>query len=138
MTAPESRHDRGLAVDRTALGVGAGSAGKILARKQQVLMAEKQRVDAVEPREVLPRVLLSRFGRSPGNAGVAERDNEIDAAPEFADRRPRRLDDVDGRQSSADMGLIPLRDLRRRSADHAQLEPARRSGFVDESALDDD
>ena len=36
------------------------------------------------------------------------------------------------------MGLVPLGDLRRRDADHADLEPARRPGLVGEVALDDD
>ena len=35
------------------------------------------------------------------------------------------------------MGFVPLRDLRRRDADHADPEPARRPGFVGEVALDD-
>ena len=40
--------------------VDAWETDKILARKQQVLMAEEQRVDAVELGEVLARVLLPR------------------------------------------------------------------------------
>ena len=36
------------------------------------------------------------------------------------------------------MGLVPLGDLRRRDADHADFEPLRRSGLVDERALDHD
>jgi hypothetical protein len=62
--------------------------------------------------------------------------NEVGAAPEFTQLRARRLNDVDDRQASADVGVVPLRNLRRRNADHAHLEPVRRAGLVDELALD--
>ena len=109
----KSGHDRGPAVEHSALGVGAGQAGKVLAGKQQMLMAEEYRVDAVKPGEVLPGVLLPQRGSEPGNAGMAYCDDEIDAALESVNLRPRRLDDIDSPQASADMGLVPLRDLRR-------------------------
>ena len=66
MAAPEAGHDRRLAVDRSALRVDARQAGKILAGKQQVLMAEEQRVNPVEPGEVLARVLLPRSREQAG------------------------------------------------------------------------
>ena len=69
---------------------------------------------------------------------MAQCDDEIDAALKSANFRPRRLDDIDSPQASADMGLVPLRDLRRGDADHADLEPACCPGLVDEVALDDD
>ena len=138
MAAPVSGHDRGFAVERSARSVGAGHANKVLAGKQQMLVTEEEGVDAVEAGEILPCILLSRCGREPREAGMAQRDDEIDAALKSADLSPRRLDDVDGRQTSADMRLVPLRDLRRRDADHADLEPARRPGLVGEVAFDDD
>jgi hypothetical protein len=58
MAAPETRHDSRLAVDGPALSVAARQTGKILAGKQQVLMAQEQRINAAEPGEVLARVLL--------------------------------------------------------------------------------
>ena len=69
---------------------------------------------------------------------MTERDHQIDTAPEFAELRAHRFDDVDRGQASAEMGLVPLGDLRRRNADHPDLEPPRRSGLVDERALDHD
>ena len=57
--------------------------------------------------------------------GVTEHDDQIDAAPKFGKLRARGLDDVDRDQASADMGLVPLGDLRRRDADHAHFEPLR-------------
>ena len=60
MAAPEASHDSGFAMDRSALCVDARKTDKILAGKQQVLMAEEQRVDAVELGEILPRVLLPK------------------------------------------------------------------------------
>jgi hypothetical protein len=80
-------------VEHSALGVGAGHADKVLAGKQQVLVAEEHRVDAVKPGEVLSGVLLPQRGSEPGNAGMAQCDDEIDAALKSADFRPRRLDD---------------------------------------------
>ena len=138
VAAPESGHDRGLAVERSALSVGAGHADKVLAGKQQMLVTEEEGVDAVEAGKVLPGILLARRGREPRKAGMAQRDDEIDAALKSADLSPRRLDDIDGRQASADMRLVPLRDLRRRDADHADLEPSRRPELVGEVAFDDD
>ena len=123
-------------MNRSALGVDAGPPGKIIAGKQQVLVAEKQGVDAIDLSEVLACVLLAAHRRQARNSGVAQRDNEIGAAPEFAELRARRLNDVDDRQASADVGFVPLRNLRRRNADHAHLEPVRRAGLVDELALD--
>ena len=125
-------------MERSPLGVGAGHADKVLARKQHVLVAEEHGVDAVKPGEVLPGVLLPRRGSEPGNAGMAQRDDDIGAIPQSANLRARRRDDIDSRQASADVGLVPLRDLRRRDADHADLQPARCSALVDEVALDDD
>ena len=69
---------------------------------------------------------------------MTEHDDQIDAAPEFAKLRASGFDDVDRDQASADMGLVPLGDLRRRNADHTDFEPPRRSGRVDERALDHD
>ena len=90
------------------------------------------------PGEVLTRVLLALSRREPGNPGVTERNDQIGAAPELAKLRARGLDDVEGDQPSADMDLVPLGDLRRRDADHAQFEPLRRASLVDEFALDHD
>ena len=59
MAAPETRHDSRLAVNGPALCINARQTDKILAGKQQVLMAQEQRVNAVEPGEVLARVLLA-------------------------------------------------------------------------------
>lgn len=70
MAAPEAGHDSGLAVDRSALCVHAFKTDKILAGQQQVLMAEEQRIDAVELGEVLSRVLL------PGGARRAVKSRE--------------------------------------------------------------
>ena len=58
MAAPETRHDGRLAVDPSALRVDARQTDKILAGKQQVLMAQEQRINALEPGKVLARVLL--------------------------------------------------------------------------------
>ena len=58
MAAPETRHDSRLAVNGPALRVDARQTDKILAGKQQVLMAQEQRVNAAELGEVLARVLL--------------------------------------------------------------------------------
>jgi hypothetical protein len=80
MAAPQAGHDSGLAVDRSAFRVHARQTDEILAGQQQVLMAEKERVDAVELGEVLSRVLLAEGRGEPGNPGMAERDDQIDAA----------------------------------------------------------
>jgi hypothetical protein len=69
---------------------------------------------------------------------VTEHDDQIDAALEFAKFRARRFDDVENSQPSANMGLVPLGDLGRRDPDHAHFEPLRRSGLVEEGALDHD
>ena len=58
MAAPEPRHDSRLAMDPSALRIDTRQTDKILPRKQQVLMAQEQRVNAVEFGEVLARVLL--------------------------------------------------------------------------------
>ena len=138
MASQRAGHESRLAVDGSAFRVDAGKAGEILARKQQVLMAEDERVDPVEPGEVLTRVLLALSRSEPGNPGVTERNDQIGAAPEVAKLRARGLDDVEGDQASADMDLVPLGDLRRRDADHAQFEPLRRASLVNEFALDHD
>jgi hypothetical protein len=69
---------------------------------------------------------------------MTQDDNQIDAGPKFAKLRPHGLDNVDRDQAPADMGFVPLRDLRRRDADHAHFEPAGGSGFVDKRAFDHD
>ena len=138
MAAERAGHDRRLAAGGSAFRVDAGQTSKILAGKQQVLMAEDERVNPVEAGEVLTRVLLALGRREPGNPGVTERNDQIDAAPELAELRARGLDDVEGDQASAEMDLVPLRDLRRRDAEHAQLEPLRRSSLVEKFALDHD
>ena len=138
MAAPETRHDRRLAVDGPALCVDARQTGKILAGKQQVLMAQEQRVNAVEPGEVLARVLLPSPRGEPRNARVTEHDDEIDMGSKFAKLRAHGLDNVDRGQAPADMGFVPLGDLRRRDADHADFEPAGGSGLVDKRAFDHD
>ena len=69
---------------------------------------------------------------------MTEHDDEIDAAPKFAELRARRFDDVDRGQAPANMSLVPLGDLRRRNAEHAHFERLRRSGLIDERALDHD
>ena len=89
VAAAKARHDRRLAMNCSARGVDAGPPGKIIAGKQQVLVAEKQGVDAIDLGEVLACVLLAAHRRQARNAGVAQRDNEIGAAPEFAQLRAR-------------------------------------------------
>ena len=58
MTAPETRHDGGHAMDRSAFRVDARQAHEVLAGKQQMLMAQEQGVDFVKLGEVLACVLL--------------------------------------------------------------------------------
>jgi hypothetical protein len=53
---------------------------------------------------------------------VAQHDDEIDAGPELAELRADGLHDVDRNQAPADMGFVPLGDLRRRDANHANLK----------------
>ena len=69
---------------------------------------------------------------------MTEHDDQIDAGPEFAKLGAYGLDNVDRGQAPADMGFVPLSDLRRRDADHAQFEPAGGSGLVDKRAFDRD
>jgi hypothetical protein len=125
-----------LAVDRSALRVDARQADEILARQEQVLMAEEYRINAVELGEILTRVFLPRSRGDPGDPRVTEHDDQIDAASEVDKLRARGFDDVDRGQAPADVGLVPLGDLWRRHADHAYCEPLRRSVLIEEGALD--
>ena len=88
-------------------------------------MAEEQGVGPVELGEILTCVFLAQSRGEPGNARVAEHDDQIDAGPKFAQLRPRGLDNVDRGQAAPDMGLVPLGDLRRRDPDHTHSEPLR-------------
>ena len=56
---------------------------------------------------------------------MTEHDDKISAEPNFAKLGAHGLDDIERGQSPADMGLVPLSNLRRRDADHAHSEPVR-------------
>ena len=59
MAAPKTRHESRLAVDRAAFCVDTRQTNKRLTGKQQMLMAQEQRVDAIKPGEILACVLLA-------------------------------------------------------------------------------
>jgi hypothetical protein len=103
-----------------------------------MLMAEEQYVNAVELGEVLARVLLPSSRGEPRNTRVTQHDNQIDEGPKFAKLRAHGLDNVDRDQAPAHMGFVPLRDLRRRHADHAHFEPVGGFRFVDKRTFDHD
>ena len=50
----------------------------------------------------------------------------------------RRLDDVDDEHLALEVGAVPLHDLGRHEADHADPEPLGGPGLVDELAIEDD
>ena len=56
---------------------------------------------------------------------MTEHDDKISAEPNFAKLGAHGLDDIERGQAPADMGLVPLSNLRRRDADHAHSEPLR-------------
>ena len=140
MAAPEAGHDGGHAVQRALGDVDAVDAGEIRARQQQMLVAEKHRVDAADRRQRQGGVLFAgprrRLAR---NAGMAERDDEIDALG--AQRRnvnARGFGDPDRRRAAAQMALVPLHDLRRREADHADAKALLRARLVAQRRLENE
>ena len=94
MAAPEARHESRHA-EGAAGDVDARDAGKIRAGQQQVLMAEKHRVDAPEPAPA-PGRRSPPLAAAPAarNAGMAQRDDEIDFSAQRGQILARRLGDA--------------------------------------------
>ena len=109
MAAPETRHECRHAVERAALGVDAGDAGKILAGQQQVLMAEEHRVDAADAGERQRGVLLARRRRARWE--MPEWHSATTRSTPQARKRAlhaRRLDDADRRHAPGEHGSGPI------------------------------
>ena len=69
------------------------------------------------------RVLLAALALAARDAGMAERDDDVGAGlPEIGHVLLRRVDDVGGGGLAVEMRLVPLHDLRRHEADHADLD----------------
>ena len=138
MAAPEAGHDGGLAVQRAGLHVDAGNVVEFLAaREGEMLVAGEDHVDAVDLGEMQRRVLLAALALAAGDAGMAERHDDVGAGLlEVGHMLVRRIDDVDGGGLAVEMRLVPLHDLRRHEADHADLDLLLGAGLVDELAVE--
>ncbi len=140
MAAPESRHDRGLSVERAGLRIDARNVVEFLAaREGEMLVPGEDHVDPVDLREVQGRVLLAALSFAARDARMAQRHDDVGAG--FLDIRHmllRRIDDVRRRRLAVEMGLVPLHDLRRHEADHADFQLMRRACLVDHVAIENE
>ena len=111
---------------RALLVVDAGNVGEVLAaRKDEMLMAGQDHVDAVDLGEMERGVLLPALTLAAGDAGMAQRHDDVGTGlPEVGHVLLRRLDDVRRRRLAVEIGLVPLHDLRRHEADDADLRSA--------------
>ena len=134
MAAPEARHDGRLAVQRAGLHVDARNVGEFLAaREDEMLVAGEDHVDAVDLGEMQRRVLLAALAIAARDAGMAQRHHDVGARLlEVRHVLLRRVDDVDGGRLAVEMRLVPLHDLRRHEADHADLDRLLGARLIDE------
>ena len=85
------------------------------------------------------RVLLAALALAARDARMAERHDDVGAGLlEIRHMLLRRIDDVDGGRLAVEMRLVPLHDLRRHEADHADLDRLLRAGLIDDLAVEDE
>ena len=125
---------------RALLVVDAGNVGEVLAaRKDEMLMAGQDHVDAVDLGEMERGILLPALTLAAGDTGMAQRHDDVGTGlPEVGHVPLRRLDDVRRRRLAVEIGLVPLHDLRRHEADDADLDRLHRAALVLEGTVEDD
>ena len=85
-------------------------------------VAGEDRVDPGHLGEIGRGVLVHATRRRGRQAGVHQRHDEIrPGRAHLGDVTARRLDDVDGEHPALEIGAVPLHDLGRHEADHADL-----------------